>query len=297
MKWSIPAKTFLLGEYVAVADGPALLLTTEPSFEVTLTSEPGLTNIHPDSPAGLFWQHSDFEKGLSFFDPYNGKGGLGASSAQFVGAYLANQYLQGKSPCKTEMLESYYRYAWQGDGIRPSGYDVLAQSLQGCAYINAQQRQYKIYSWPFHDLAFILLHTGQKLATHQHLQALNMPEKMQELAIFVESAQFGFESGASHRIIDAVNQYHHRLAELGFVAEQSQKYIEMFQRDPDVLAVKGCGAMGADVILLLVCPMKMSSFRANLVRKGWDVIACSDDLHAQNRLNENNLPKGLEISA
>ena len=49
--WTIPAKTFLMGEYAALAGESALLLTTTPHFELSLTDNPGLHGIHPDSPA------------------------------------------------------------------------------------------------------------------------------------------------------------------------------------------------------------------------------------------------------
>ena len=50
--WSIPAKTFLVGEYAALKEQSAILLTTTPCFELRLTSQPGLHGIHPQSPAG-----------------------------------------------------------------------------------------------------------------------------------------------------------------------------------------------------------------------------------------------------
>ncbi|WP_206753639.1 hypothetical protein, partial [Escherichia coli] len=56
MKWQIPAKTFLLGEYADIAGEPANLLTTSPCFALTLTENAKLEGIHPKSPAGLWWQ-------------------------------------------------------------------------------------------------------------------------------------------------------------------------------------------------------------------------------------------------
>ena len=297
MKWSIPAKTFFLGEYVAINGGPALVLTTEPCFEFTITREPGLTGIHPSSPAGLLWQESGFDNGLHFFDPYHGKGGLGASSAQFVGTYLAIQHLQDTTPCKTQMLEYYYRHAWSGSGSKPSGYDVIAQSLQGCAYVNGHQRQFKIYPWPFQDIGFLLLHTKQKLATHHHLQTLNMPAEIKKLAFWVESAQLGFETEDSQRLIDAVNQYHKQLSHLNLVAPHTQRYIQTFQKNPNILASKGCGAMGSDVILLLLLKENLYKFSNQLTHEGWDILASSDDIYFENRGYENNRIQRLEISA
>ena len=58
MNWCIPAKTFLLGEYVAIVGGAAIILTTTPGFEVRLVDTGDVTGIHPSSPAGLFWEAS-----------------------------------------------------------------------------------------------------------------------------------------------------------------------------------------------------------------------------------------------
>ncbi len=104
MKWLIPAKTFLLGEYAALAGQSAVLLTTSPCFELSLSKEAGLHGIHPDSPAGRWWkENAQSEVGLQWHDPYQGCGGLGASSAQFLGAYLASMYLQKRDIQQQEL--------------------------------------------------------------------------------------------------------------------------------------------------------------------------------------------------
>lgn len=301
MKWSIPAKTFFLGEYAAIAGAPAIILTTSPCFEVTLVDELGLQGIHPDSPAGRLWaQHDHMDNGLLWQDPYHGRGGLGASSAQFLGAWFASQYLQAvrRSECnegspelreisrgarddgkkQEDMLNAYYQCAWQGIGVRPSGYDIVAQSLHGCVYIHRQQALCQTYDWPFKDLAFILVHTGQKLATHQHLQTMNMVSEIGQLATIVESAKSAFATADSSRVIDAVNVYHKRLLQLGLVAGHSMKQIELLQKNIDILAIKGCGAMGADVLLLLVPQNRCIEHSEHLSVSGFDILATSEDL-------------------
>lgn len=155
MKWLIPAKTFLLGEYAAVAEASAIVLTTTPCFQLSHNTAPGLVGIHPQSPAGLWWQQQkNIETGLSWHDPYAGIGGVGASSAQFLASYLASRMLQEKRPDMDSMLEAYYQSSWTGKGLRPSGYDVIAQSQHGCVYINRQKEIVQCYNWPFHNLSF-----------------------------------------------------------------------------------------------------------------------------------------------
>lgn len=279
MKWSIPAKTFLLGEYAALLGGPAIVLTTLPCFEVALSNKPGLQGIHPDSPAGRWWIQQGYDQqGIQWDDPYQGCGGLGASSAQFLGVYWASMYLQ-KSPVNQEdMLDAYLQCAWQGQGLPPSGYDVLAQSLQGCVYIHKQQKHCEVLKWPFDDLAFLLLHTGKKLATHQHLQTIELPDQINPLVEIVASAKTAFARADSQGLIDAVNAYHQQLAQLNWVGDHSLQHIDFFKQHPDVLAVKGCGAMGADVLLLLVAKNRQSKMSKHLSEMGWRILATSESL-------------------
>lgn len=281
MKWSIPAKTFLLGEYIAITGAPAFVLTTSPCFELTLLNKTGLYGIHPESPAGRWWMeqgHTDV--GLLWHDPYQGRGGMGASSAQFLGAYFASMHVQKKLVNQDAMLAAYAQSTWFGDGIRPSGYDVLAQSLQACVYIDKQNAFCQTYSWPFQDIAFLLLHTGQKLATHHHLQTMTLPSEMSQLVAIVDQAKHAFECADGGVIVDAVNAYHQQLAQMDLVAAHSMKHITLFGKHADVLAVKGCGAMGADVLLLLVPSERLDTVSHNLSVDGWNIMATSADLYA-----------------
>ena len=278
--WSIPAKTFLVGEYAAIAGAPAILLTTAPCFEITLSDIPGLHGIHPESPAGRLWEtFSPLDVGLTWHDPYHGSGGMGASSAQFLGAYLASMRVQKKAANQEELLETYRRHAWHGNGLRPSGYDVLAQSQQGCVYIDKQKALCHTFSWPFPDLAFILLHTGKKLATHAHLKTRDLPSQVSSLANIVDRAKNAFLRADSQRLIDSVNDYHCQLEHMDFVAEHSLNAMASFRELPDVLAVKGCGAMGADVILMLVPARREEAMCHQLITKGWSILATNTNLY------------------
>ena len=288
MKWSIPAKTFFLGEYAAITGAPAIVLTTRPCFEVTLTDEPGLQGIHPDSPAGQFWTKQGYiDRGLHWHDPYGGCGGLGASSAQWLGAWFASAWLadpeQHHVPDEkcfpNDMLNAYFQSSWQGVGVRPSGYDVLAQSMSGCVYIHRQQSISHVFSWPFHDLAFILVHTGQKLATHHHLQSLNLTGELEQLTAIVASAKTAFETSDSQQVINAVNEWHQRLLHLNLLAPHSLQQIELLKACPDILAAKGCGAMGADVLLLLLPVNRLVPVRDYLAKAGLNILATSENLY------------------
>lgn len=164
MTWHIPAKTFLLGEYAALAGESAILLTTQPCFELEISTSHAPC-FHKDSPAGRLLEGQNLS--FSWKDPYQGAGGMGASSAQFLGCFMA---MHGASFDRETLLESYYHHSWSQTGLKPSGYDVLAQASKGCVFINKNQKQCVNYTWPFEHLSFLLLHTENKLPTHVYLQ-------------------------------------------------------------------------------------------------------------------------------
>jgi mevalonate kinase len=280
MKWCIPAKTFFLGEYAAIAGLPALLLTTTPCFEVTLTKKSGLDGIHPDSPAGRWWQQQAFEDvGLHWYDPYHGLGGMGASSAQYLGAYYASEYVKKNPVIHEEAFKHFTQLTSLASGARPSGYDVMAQSLQGCVYLDKASGKSQTYAWPFDDIGFILLHTGKKLATHEHLQTITDLGCLDALASIVNSAKCAFDTSDSTRVVKAVTAYHERLLQMNLVAPHSLSLINQLKTHPDVLAIKGCGAMGADVLLLLVPSAQLGACAKDISEFGLNLMATSENLH------------------
>ncbi|KTC97177.1 mevalonate kinase [Legionella erythra] len=296
MKWAIPAKTFLVGEYAAVAGGPAILLTTSPCFEMTLVEGDHHEGIHPDSPAGHWWAtHRIPAKSLLWHDPYAGKGGLGASSAQFIGAYLASCGLLHVKASRQVLLEAYYQASWRGEGIRPSGYDVMAQTQHRCVYIHRQKDLLEHYDWPFKQLSFLLLHSGQKLATHYHLQRVALPHSTAKLSSIAEEARQAFIEADDDRLVNAVNDYQQQLTDLRLMAPHTLNYLQALKANNQILAAKGCGAMGADVLLLIVPSESLIDQQKKLAEDGWTVLASNHNLHTGKVLLKNNPPKTLEI--
>lgn len=294
MKWSIPAKTFLLGEYAAINEASAILLTTTPYFELSLTTKPNrevnfasfpdnnehLSGIHPQSPAGILWRQINTQETheLTWHDPYQGRGGLGASSAQFLGCYLAICHLHHKIPNLNDMLKAYHQSAWSGTGLRPSGYDVIAQSQQGCVYINKQKNVIKTYDWPFKDLSFFLLHTGVKLATHHHLQETTLPSNTDLLSTITDQAKEAFEQQDSKKLIDSINKYHQMLIKLQLVAPHTLDFIQSLLTIPELLAIKGCGALGADILLLVCARKNATDMKEKLLINNWSILATEENL-------------------
>lgn len=280
MKWHIPAKTFLVGEYAAVAKGSALILTTTPCFTLSMSEQSNLSGINPHSPAACFWQQQETtEQGLLWTDPYQEQGGLGASSAQFLGCYLAHCALRNSTPNTTELLDAYYQYAWSGKGIKPSAYDVLAQSQSGCVFINKNQQKVQSYPWVFKNLSFILLHTGTKLATHEHLQDSTLPEEIDKLSELADQAHQAFIQTDSDLLIEAINAYHEHLLLANRVAQHSLKLINQIRSFPEVLAIKGCGALAADVLLIICTKENKPTLLEKINTNQWTLLATEDNVY------------------
>jgi mevalonate kinase len=280
MNWRIPEKTFLVGEYLATQGGPAIVLTTEPCFEIELTEHPGLDGIHPDSPSGRFWLDGQtYEQGLSFSDPLQGLGGMGASSAQFLGAYLAHSYLSDQHNHLDEMLRVYQPLAYGGHGIVPSGYDVIAQALNRVVYIHRELDKIECMDWPFDELSFILIHTKQKLATHEHLKSMIQSARLSMLFDIVMKAKKAFEHKNADGLIAAVQDYGAALKAHGWLSPHTDSMMTRLLSDPKVLAAKGCGSMGADMVLLLVPRADCEAMIATLTEQAYLVIASTVDLY------------------
>lgn len=269
----IPAKTFLLGEYLALQGGPAILLATNPCFSIELIKERKLVNIHANSPAGLFWQHSTANVGFIFHDPYQEIGGLGASSAQFVGAVKAYCRYENQPFDEEYLLNRYYQFAWTKQGIRPSGYDVIAQTRGACVYINRSKKQTIEYNWNFPDLALFLVHTGKKIATHQHLNCLSTLNLGNKVTTIVDNARTAFEQTNSQQLVDSINDYFQQLKELNLVALHTNELINQIKKEPFFLAAKGCGALGADIILLIAENSSATQAKCFLKERGLHLMA------------------------
>ena len=100
-KFSVPSKTFIIGEYAVLEGGPGILIGTAPRFDAFVqenveNAESVIEGLSSHGPAMDFLKdHLDlFSKySMKFHDPHNGKGGLGWSSAQFVLLYTIREWI------------------------------------------------------------------------------------------------------------------------------------------------------------------------------------------------------------
>ncbi len=273
---SCASKTFLLGEYLVLNSGSALVLNLEPRFNlVASTRGSGLVEgIDPNSPAGQWIRQNAIHYrnlDLRFVDPHNGIGGFGASSAQFLFAYMLTEILKSvasgrgnealasgasKSLTSHVQAETVWRAYRQlesvsQEGLRASGADVAAQFVGGLAEVHTEPFSVEIKKWPFEDCDVVILHTGVKVATHEHLRGLKRVNT-EELEWIYARAVEGLAKKEPDDFYHSINDYHAELLEMGLVAEHTQILSAILLSKPFVRAVKGCGALGADTMAVFV---------------------------------------------
>lgn len=271
--FSVPGKTFLVGEYLALKGGPSILLSTGPRFRLNLNMT-RKTGGKADGVAELGWplpfaslspagRYVDLHRGhfndvaIHFDDPHCGKGGLGASSAQFAMLYAhANGIAAVEDPASfgwSHLLRDYRVVAWNGEGMPPSGADVVSQMCGGITWFDGSEFKARRLDWAFRDLEFTLFRTGFKLATHEHLRSPRAGQAAphEALRAAVQEATKAFETGNDSRLIEAITESGDALEASGLVAEGTREILRGLKGTGFVRAAKGCGAMGADVVLVL----------------------------------------------
>jgi mevalonate kinase len=239
MKILCPSKTFLLGEYAVLNDGPAILLATEPYFE---------------------WENNIFK------DPYQKKGGFGASGAKFVFKAFQENCADALSALKK----------FRSSDQHGSGADVVCQYTGGVTFYHPPQTIEKLH-WSFTDLSLVLIHTGFKIMTHEHLLELEKNfYKFSSLESTVLEAYQAIIQKQKNQFIQCINQYYNKLLALQLVCENTLKLIDQIKQYPNVLAIKGCGALGADVILAVIPQEESHAFLERARREKLDVIYCGN---------------------
>jgi len=255
---SAPSKTYLTGEYAVLAGGPALVLNTTPRFELH-ASKTGpveaagkIRGIPAGSPAAEWLrQRSPLleDWSLEFVDPHGRRGGFGASGAQFILVHAFTTLLQSSMKPKFVPGDMFndYRVCSASTG---SGADVLAQIAGGVASVDMQELRAKSQDWPYPEMGFAVVRTGTKIATHLHLQNLDTG-LLNHLIDPAKDAALSFGKVSAQEFADNVNTFTAVLRRLNLQNQRTLRLLEPFQRQPWCLAAKGCGAWGADTILLL----------------------------------------------
>lgn len=302
IQFSVPSKTFLVGEYLALEGAPAILLATNPRFQIVV-EKPGeglCEGINPKSPTGhLVLEHSaTFRKSnFKFLDPHMGAGGFGASGAQFLGAYLWNRIAVDGLKTQAnfgDLIKEVWRtfkLVMSDRGEKASGYDLISQFSGGLKWISSHPWEIRDLHWNFSAQSLLLFRTGVKVQTHHHLEATSqIPSN--DLKQWVQKVELGLTHASVADLADGLNRYQEELSKLGLLHPQVKPLREGLVKVPGVHAVKGCGAMGADVVLVFCENETIDAVKVKAIEMGMSYVSSQNDISAGLDIAMNNLTLG-----
>ena len=294
MRFYVPYKTFLLGEYAVLHTGQALLLATRPGFyyEVAEVSQGDdwmqvwrslqkQLSLSEACPVTNLWRQICQVMGVRVDVSTETHKGFGSSGAlawlAFICAYRARH---GSYPDKTEsfLLESMREYddlMCAQPGYSPSGGDMICQFMGQVTGIDKRKKVYTTSPWPFSGLGFALIHTGNKVWTHNHLRQLSFSES--KLIMLYEQAVQAFLVAEQAAFVQAFCQYQNNLVTQGLQISHTTKLLASLESLPGFVAGKGCGALGAEVMCVLYEQSCRQSFLREVQRQ-CTVVATEQDL-------------------
>jgi mevalonate kinase len=285
----IPSKTFLVGEYAVLNGGPALIVNTQAAFHVRIHRGQGLAaGIHRQSPAGQFLRENQalFSRyDLEFLDPHQGRGGLGASSAQFLAAWVFREM------SLTDSIKSLHGQQWPLPAFRDfkntlakhqqegSGADLLAQAVGAVAVLRMQPLQSQRRRWPFAEEGFAIFRTGTKVNTHDHLKDMQHNTSValtsSNLVAISNQAVQSFEAADWSGFVQDLRAFRQAQTQLGLVADSTLQILKKLDDQPGVEFAKGSGSLGADTVVVLYKLANKTDVLANI---GLEPIATEADL-------------------
>lgn len=297
----IPYKSFILGEYAVLDGGLCLGAATEPYFEIdfkysnkeitdynkveNVENDYNLDCFHKDSPAGKFLQKNEeiFQNiEIKFNDPKR-VGGFGASTAQYLGLLVYRECIAKdrklddlREPSEIKKIIDEYRGLATQDGARsPSGADLVIQLVGGVSWINTSSWDVQKLHWPWPQATGYFISTGHKLATHLHLQYLS-DFNSSELFRILQLAKSSMKSNNFADWLESINNYSHALGLMGLVTTETDSLLTEVRQWPGVLATKGCGALGADVIFCVVQNELREKYEELIRRKDLQIITSTE---------------------
>lgn len=269
---SVPSKTFLCGEYLALQGGPCILIATEPRFTLRVSvkgpskisqesEEP--SPFHPESPAGLFLKSHPELLAQYNFEFGRAPAGFGGSSAEFL---LLSAFEQLKSPLTTEaQLDldikktlSDYGQIFEGQAQKPSGADMVGQAQGLITAFHRKAGRIQNFTWDFGNLGFLIFRTGRKLATHDHLKTLK-PETFEDLEASCHQVWEALSNSIENHLIVGLVEFTRLLERKGLQDPETLKVTQKLRALAGVRVAKGSGAMGTDAVLVIYDRREVSS--------------------------------------
>lgn len=270
---SIPGKTFLVGEYAVLDGGEALGLATAPCFELSDNQ----TEYHPMSAVGLFCSQSKIKFANEILNPYVA-GGFGQSTAEFLFAWLhKNQQISDNQ--RVDVFNEYRSLFLSNEHQKktPSGADLMTQVLGKVTHFRQPVELSTSYLWPDWDLSFFVISTGIKIQTHDHLENLDRT-KISELKHYCKPVIQCFINQNSSEFIKHLSLWSAELEKLSLQHIDVLKIKNHLLKNPKIILVKPCGALGADVCLVFCKPSDKLEIRTFLHDQNYKIQATESDL-------------------
>lgn len=279
----VPSKTFLVGEYLALEQHCGMVINTQPCFELTISAEQPFL-FSKNSPADIFFQehealfrHSTF----TFVDPYHESGGFGASSAQFVALAMLKKFLENHSNTLSEQdiqdIHQSYLSVIEKNNSRASGIDVVGQCLGQIAIVDCKHHIYQSHPWPFEQLSLLLFKTPFKIRTHEHVSNVkHIP--INALNNIFDETKNTFLAGDQDKFLLAVQHYAHVLQQHDLILKEISNFCFLLSRKFPNAVSKGCGALGADVVLVLIDKQQKNDIKKWIEQYEMTFIADEDSL-------------------
>ena len=252
---SCPAKTFILGEYAVLDGGSAIILNTSPRFvcRIQKNHNANTENLPENSPAGQWIKKKsqDFQSThLEWINPYNNKGGLGFSSAQFNILYAYSFILRGGSIDQIKPQEIWRSYrSLQFEGFLPSGADVISQWVGGVGVFEQKPLSVETLTSSLPDLHCFVLRTGEYFETHKYLKEFNLSD-VSDLKKIAQQGVQAIKQREEKAFIESINDYRKSLLTKNYVSPKTQELLNQFTKIKSIKACKGCGAMGAETLIV-----------------------------------------------
>jgi mevalonate kinase len=216
-------------------------------------------------------------------------GGFGASSAQYFLMKWALYQMQMQLQCQTPQGSAKYVdptkrrtedlvsaelvnmdskissdlwKAWIGDyqmvSGGASGADLTAHLQGGFSYFERKTNNRSRLPFRFANIGFSLFSTGIKIKTHEHLETFRSDPMQLEKALgyekIVHQLRLSLEENDELLFIDSINNAKDFLLANNWVADSTKALLKKIESTDNnqkvILATKGCGALGADTILV-----------------------------------------------
>lgn len=288
MKFFVPGKTFLVGEYAVLLGGASLGLATKPYFEFDYLEDVAESDLdlkrlkteksfHPDSPAGMLVRKHKLKFNFYYKNHYLEQGvlgGFGASTAEYLIALTPILLKQKKG--FFDILNEYKElHAYQA--VKPSGNDLAFQYFGQVTLADSALNFYQNFDWNFASLDFSVISTGQKVPTHEHLADLDL-NRLKDLPALSQQITKVYAENRPDDFIALMREWCDKLEEKNLTHLHSLHLRKQLEKNENILLAKPCGALGADVMLVFYKRRDSLEVIKYLEEQPVQIMAGSDEL-------------------